>query len=39
MDFPVRQWRIRRTRKSIVRLNQQPVDDFRYFEIASLAAA
>ncbi|GAA5505941.1 hypothetical protein Rcae01_01391 [Novipirellula caenicola] len=30
MDFLVRQWRIRRTRKSIVRLNQQAVGDFRY---------
>ncbi|GAA5510711.1 hypothetical protein Rcae01_06221 [Novipirellula caenicola] len=30
MDFLVRQWWIRRTRKSIVRINQQAVDDFRY---------
>ncbi|GAA5509498.1 hypothetical protein Rcae01_04997 [Novipirellula caenicola] len=30
MDFLVRQWWIRRTRKSIVRLKQQAVDDFRY---------
>ncbi|GAA5507518.1 hypothetical protein Rcae01_02974 [Novipirellula caenicola] len=30
MDFLVRQWCIRRTRKSIVRLNQQAVDEFRY---------
>ncbi|GAA5507845.1 hypothetical protein Rcae01_03303 [Novipirellula caenicola] len=30
MDFLVRQWWIRRTRKSIVRLKQQAVDEFRY---------
>ncbi|GAA5504731.1 hypothetical protein Rcae01_00170 [Novipirellula caenicola] len=30
MDFLVRQWRIRRTRKSIVRLKQQVVDEVRY---------
>ncbi|GAA5508439.1 hypothetical protein Rcae01_03905 [Novipirellula caenicola] len=29
MDFLVRQWCIRRTRKSIVRINQQTVDGFR----------
>ncbi|GAA5507756.1 hypothetical protein Rcae01_03213 [Novipirellula caenicola] len=28
MDFLVRQWWIRRTRKSIVRLNQQAVKNF-----------
>ncbi|GAA5511051.1 hypothetical protein Rcae01_06564 [Novipirellula caenicola] len=32
MDFLVRQWWIRRTRKSIVRLKQQAVNDFRYAE-------
>ncbi|GAA5504779.1 hypothetical protein Rcae01_00218 [Novipirellula caenicola] len=30
MDFLVRQRRIRRTRKSIVRIKQQAVDGFRY---------
>ncbi|GAA5504726.1 hypothetical protein Rcae01_00165 [Novipirellula caenicola] len=30
MDFLVRQWWIRRTRKSIVRLKQQAARDFRY---------
>ncbi|GAA5507934.1 hypothetical protein Rcae01_03392 [Novipirellula caenicola] len=30
MDFLVREWWIRRTRKSIVRLKQQAVGDFRY---------
>ncbi|GAA5506902.1 hypothetical protein Rcae01_02355 [Novipirellula caenicola] len=32
MDFLVRQWRIRRTRKSIVRLKQQAVGEFRYID-------
>ncbi|GAA5505548.1 hypothetical protein Rcae01_00993 [Novipirellula caenicola] len=35
MDFLVRQWCIRRTRKSIVRLYPQPVDKFRYVMCAS----
>ncbi|GAA5508403.1 hypothetical protein Rcae01_03869 [Novipirellula caenicola] len=37
MDFLVRQWRIRRTRKSIVRIKQQAVDDFRYGRKCTMA--
>ncbi|GAA5511053.1 hypothetical protein Rcae01_06566 [Novipirellula caenicola] len=36
MDFLVRQWRIRRTRKSIVRIKQQVVDEFRYLVSRSM---
>ncbi|GAA5505938.1 hypothetical protein Rcae01_01388 [Novipirellula caenicola] len=36
MDFLVRQWWIRRTRKSIVRLKQQAARDFRYVNIRNL---
>ncbi|GAA5509413.1 hypothetical protein Rcae01_04912 [Novipirellula caenicola] len=38
MDFLVRQWRIRRTKKSIVRLKQQAVDEFRYEMLHGIGA-